>query len=336
MFTRRQFLIGAGAVLATVTGCSRLKMPSPVGPSPADPPPAAGGPRPFRIALLSDTHAQDAGAIAAVPVNGKISRAVADLTAFSPDLWLCNGDVSDHGLPGEYAAFRKILLGAAQPDQLLVTTGNHEFYDKDATDDVALRRFREMFGLPAAYTSHVAGGVHLVLLADEQWKTAPRNRDWAWITPEQLRWFEQVLAEHRTKPTAVFLHQPLQETVAWSFDGNDFAGCGQAEELRAILRQNAQVKLWFSGHTHLRIEADGQTVLKEGVTYACLGSTFYQFRPSPDVDDEGGWPGPGGYKRDLSASQSRVMEVWPDRLLVRTRDHAHQTWMDDQEIVVAR
>lgn len=339
MFTRRQFLITAGAVMASATGCTKLMRPAPVGPSPSQPPPTgtppvSGEPRPFRIALLSDTHAQDAGHISAVAVNGKISRAVADLKPLRPDLWLCNGDVSDHGLPGEFAAFRKIMLGVARTDQVLVTPGNHEYYDNDATDDVARTRFLEAFNLQTPYTSRVAGGVHLVLLADEQWKTAPRNRDWAWITPDQLRWFEQVLADHRNLPTAVFLHQPLQNTVMWSHGDNEFGGCGQFAELRAILKQNPQVKLWFSGHSHLRIEMDGQTVLQNGVTYACLGSTFYQYVASDDPADRDGWPEPGQYKIDLSASQSRVMEVWPDRIAVRTRDHAHKTWQDDQEIVI--
>ena len=328
MVTRRQFLVGAGLVLATAAGC-RMKVPTPEA-QPAEPP----GARPFRIALLSDTHTQDPNSIQAVAINGKLSRAVADFRPLKPDLWLCCGDVSDHGYAGELEAFRNILQTAAKPEQLAVTTGNHEFYDKEATDEVALARFREAFGLAKPYHNRVAGSVHVVMLADEQWHTAPRNREWAWLTAEQLRWFEQVLQEHREMVTVVCLHQPLQETVAWSYGGNDFAGCGQVAELKAIVKKHPQVKLWLSGHTHIPVAAEGQVVAKGGVTYAGLGSTFYQFVPSTVDEDQGGWPAAGGYRKDLSASQSRLLEVWPDRLVLRARDHASQAWIDGADVII--
>jgi 3',5'-cyclic AMP phosphodiesterase CpdA len=318
MFTRRQFLLGAAAVVAAATGGAKS---APLAAKRAVIPQLVG-PQPIRIAMLSDCHTQAATEAAAGAINGKLAKAVADLQQLQPAIWLCNGDVSDHGLALEFAAYKQILLGVAKPQQLVVTTGNHELFDHDATDPVALARFQAAFGLPQAYSSRVVGQIHLVMLADEQHKSAPKNRDWAWLSPEQLRWFEKVLAEHKDQFTVVCLHQPLQDTVLWSEEGNNFGGCGQSADIQAILQRNPQVKLWFSGHTHQRAEAKGQMVTKGGVTYVGLGSTFYLFNP-------------GTYQKDLGASQSRMLELWPDYVLLRTRDHTTQAWLEPLELRMA-
>jgi Icc protein len=328
MLTRRQFLVGAITALAATAGC-RANLPLPRLEDEQE-----QGRLPVRVALLSDTHIQDPSQLSASAVNGKLARAIEDFRPLRPALWICNGDVTDHGLPGEYEAFRKIMGKYTREGDWLVTTGNHEFYDKSASDEVALTRFREAFGLDRPYNSRVVGGIHFVMLADEQWKGAPRNPDWAWLTAEQLRWFEGVLREHREKFTVVCLHQPLQDTVLGTSGGNGFAGCGQVKELKAILQQNPQVKLWLSGHTHRRLEAPGQVVRQGGVVFAALGSTFYQVMPSEAA--QGGRPGRSGSRRDLGASQSRLLEIWEDRVVLKARDHVRQVWLDELEVTIER
>jgi 3',5'-cyclic-AMP phosphodiesterase len=333
VLTRRQLLLGASTILLAATGCDKIRLPiEGVLPKPAPGAhPTEQGPRPFRVALLSDPHTEATeGAITA-----KLRAAVHDLDPLKIDLWLCNGDVANHGLPAEWEAYKRILSEVSTPEQWLVTTGNHEFYN-EADDATVLKGFCQAFGLPHPYSSKVAGGIHFVMLADELYKTAPYAREWAWLTAEQVQWFDQVLAEHKDKFTVVCLHQSLQDTVLWSHGGNDFAGCGQVEELRAIIARNPQVKLWLSGHSHLALQWQGQRVQLDGVTYACLGSTFYQFVSSDAPEDQDGWPAGGGYKKDLSASQSRVMEVWPDRVVVRARDHAKQAWLDHLQFELPR
>ncbi len=330
MIDRRAFLIGAATVLASATGCSKVlpKPPDVVEPAP----PQEEGPRPLRVALLSDPHAEAEDSAMYGAITGKFADAVQDYKSLKPDLWLVNGDIANNGLQSEMAAVKKIIAKVAKPEQLMVNTGNHDFYDKDATDEEELKRFRTTFGLEQAYSNRVAGGLHFVMLADEQYKSAKGPRDWAWITPAQLRWFEQVLAEHRDKLTVVCLHQPLQDTVIWSHGGNDFAGCGQAKELRAILQKHPQVKLWFSGHTHMGAEIPGNVSRQGNVTFAGVGSTYYQFVPSsaPEAAEY------GGFVKSVKVNQSRMLEVWPEKVVVRTRDHIAKAWMTDLDFEVKR
>lgn len=338
MFNRRQFLITAATVLATVTGCARALRRSTPAPNHPDQEAHAEGPRPLlKVALLSDPHTVASDAPTARGINGKLAEAVADYRTMKPDLWLVNGDITDRGKAAEYDAFKQIMAKVAKPEQWLVNTGNHDFYDPDASDEEELRRFKEAFGLSTPYSNRVVGDLHIVMLADERWKTAPGHREWAWLNPEQLQWFEKVLQEHKDKWTVVCLHQPLQETVFWSHGrSNTFAGCGQAAELRAILKQNPQVKLWLSGHTHMGAEVPGNVVQQQGVTFVGLGSTFYQFVKSESPEDQGGWPSVGGFKKDFGANQSRWLEVWPDKVVIRARDHVKKVWMDAYQVELPR
>lgn len=335
MFNRRQFLLGAATVLATATGCARAVPPSP---EPVTEKAQQEGPRPLlTIALLSDPHTVSKDAQYAGGINGKLADAVADYRPMKPDLWLVNGDITDRGKVAEYEAFKEIMAKVSKPEQWLVNTGNHDFYDAEASDEEELRRFTQAFGLSTPYSNRVVGDLHIVMLADERWKTAPGHKEWAWLNPGQLEWFAKVLQEHKEKWTMVCLHQPLQETVFWSHgSSNTFAGCGQNAELRAILKENPQVKLWLSGHTHMGAEIAGNVVQQQGVTFMGLGSTFYQFVKSEKPEDQGGWPSFGGFQKDLSSNQSRWLEFWPDKVVIRARDHANKAWMDDFQVALAR
>jgi 3',5'-cyclic AMP phosphodiesterase CpdA len=328
MFTRRNFIALGGIVLASATGAPRTAAACEAASDPDPAPP----PRPVRVALLSDSHLVPAGSYFAPSINRQFAEALTDLQQIEPDLWLFNGDLTEHGYPEELAAFRA-LVGDRGLQRALVTTGNHEFFDADATDQVALERFQHAFGLDRPYSSRLAAGVHFVMLADEQYKTAPRNGDWAWLTPEQLAWFEQVLAVNRGCFTVVCLHQPLQETVSGSRGGNAFAGSGQAGALRQILKRNPQVRLWFSGHTHMELDAENQLVQQGRTLFLGLGSTCYLYTPASGSAEP---DSPAGYRKNREASQSRVLEIWPDRVAIRTRDHAAGAWLDHLEISIRK
>ncbi|HYF77938.1 MAG TPA: metallophosphoesterase [Symbiobacteriaceae bacterium] len=333
MLSRRQLLLGAAAVLAGATGCAKVKLPALPGTTPQPGPapqaqedPADKTPRPvLRVALLSDPHTQESG-----HGYNKLQQALADYKPLRPDLWLVCGDVTNLGLAAEYAAFKKLLKGTVKDDQLLVTTGNHDLYDKTATDEEEMGRFKDAFSRKTVWSNKVVGNVHFVMLATEQWKTAPRLPDWAWLSDEQLRWFEQVVAEHPDKYTIVSLHQPLQNTIIWSHgESNTFTGCAQLPTLQAIMKKNRQIRLWLSGHTHMGAERENSAAAINGVTYIGLGSTFYQFVPASGAEDKF-----GGFKQDFDASGSRLLEIWEDRTVIRARDHANQRWLDPYEIVL--
>lgn len=313
---RRRDFLKATAVTATaiLTGCAKT-LPFPQVQAVA----VETGPRPVRVLLISDPHTQDGqGGTAA-----KLRAALHDYKALRPDLLIVNGDVTNTGHMAEYDSFFEAVhavLGRQMP--IALTTGNHEFYDKQATDAQEIGRFLKASGQKTPYSALKVAGVQFILLADEMWKEAPKNPDWAWLSKKQLAWFEATLEANRHIFTVVLLHQPLQNTLLWTQGGNTFAGSGQVNELKAILAKHPQVKLWFSGHTHQRLEAEPKKVEIGTTRFLGLGSTAYQLYYD---ESEGSWP----YRRDWDASQSRLLEIWPDRIDVLARDHQHERWLDD-------
>lgn len=316
---RREFLAAAAATASAIlTGCTKA-LPTP---APDEP---ESGPRPVRVLLLSDPHTQE-GRYSLTA--GKLRDALNDYKALKPDLLIVNGDVTDRGYVAEYETFFdavRSVLGAKLP--VAITTGNHEFYDKEASDETEIARFLKASGQQTPYSALKVAGVHLVLLATEMWKGAPKNPEWSWLTPAQLDWFDQTLAANRDLFTIVLLHQPLQETVIWSHGGNDFGGSGQVDELKAILAKNPQVKLWLSGHTHQRIEAESNTAQIGQTRFLSLGSTAYQIY----LDANG-----QALERDWEASQSRLLEIWPDRIELKSRDHQSKQWLDQVALTLPK
>jgi 3',5'-cyclic AMP phosphodiesterase CpdA len=197
MQNRRNFLITAAFILTGLAGCVAKPL-QPAQPSPPEATePPVEEPRPLlRVALLSDPHTVAADSDLASGINGKLVDAVNDLAPLKPDLWVVNGDIANGGQRAELEAFKEIMAKVAGTETLLVTTGNHDFYDSEADDAEERRRFIEVFNLPTPYTSRVEGDLHIVMLATEQWKSGPGPREWAWLSSDQIQWFERVLAEH--------------------------------------------------------------------------------------------------------------------------------------------
>ncbi|UKI12377.1 MAG: hypothetical protein L6V84_06540 [Oscillospiraceae bacterium] len=93
-------------------------------------------------------------------------------------------------------------------------------------------------------------GYHFVFLGGE---AAGLHAD---LSNAQLAWLEETLAKDRVegRPTFLFLHQGLMDTVAGTFQYQNWHGVKQSAQLRRILRQYPEVVL-FSGHSHWTMES---------------------------------------------------------------------------------
>jgi len=324
MLTRRKLLHAlATATAGLLAGSRPLRALAQGSPDPTSLAEAGQGCR-QRIALLSDPHIMAPGAPLAGLVQRKLGLALDDFARFAPDLYVINGDATDLGLPAEYAALGALLAQHAHGRPVLLNTGNHSFYDPAADDAAALARFCRFTGQLRPYRNLVRPGLHLILLSGERYKSAPQRTEWAWLSREQMDWLAGVLAEHPALPTLVCLHQPLHDSVLQSEQPNAFAGVGESDALRRLLAQHPQVCLWCSGHTHITAAAPRQVVRQDGVTFAALGSTFYLGRTPAEAE--------GPATGDHSASESRWLEVYPDRLRLRVRDHRAQAWLTELDL----
>lgn len=324
MFTRRRFLQSSFTLMAALAGCSPRALHQAV---PEEVPPAAPvvAREPgllARLAVVSDPHLDNS-----IGTGAKLKAALNDLRSVGADHYAFNGDLTNHAWPSEYDLFRQLTKGLS----IDANMGNHEFYHFEHSDAELVDRFCKALGYERPYHAREVAGVQLIFLSGVLRKGAPKNPEWAWLTAEQVNWFEQQLKAKPKTPTLVFLHQTLNDTVAWSWGGNGFSGVGEAQQLRQILSRNPQVKLWFSGHTHQRQEGENQVSGQGSVTFVGVGSSFYTFVPSdkPEAREF------GGFVKDLRRSDSRVVDVYADKLVVRARDHAAKAWVDSLQFEVA-
>jgi 3',5'-cyclic AMP phosphodiesterase CpdA len=252
--TRRQFLTTAGAAVASLTfarGASARQ---------------AGGTRPLRLALLSDTH------IPANPADGhrgfspvdNLAKVVPQVTASQVEGALIGGDLARlAGLPDDYARLRELLSPITAKMPVGMVLGNHDHRD-NFLNAFTTAAPTEVKGKVA--TTRETGGLRFVLLDS---LLSPN------VTPGQLGtaqrdWLAKALATSTT-PTVILVHHTL--------GGND-GELVDAERLFDVVRPHQHVKAVMYGHSHKYEVRE-----RDGLQLINLPAVAYNFADSEPV----GW-----------------------------------------------
>lgn len=218
-----------------------------------------------RLVVLSDIHYPSKTRLAGAPYMAKMAakeEALADINRWHDvDLAVFTGDmVQREGSQSEYATVRSFLRRLRKHKAFVA--GNHELlYTVGAggrltTGGLAdrilhFKRYTRFFG-PLYYTRKV-GGYLLVFLSPD---AVADNNAAVELSQQQLAWLSQTLTENKTYPTIIFCHAPLSGTALPAKNGEARPASRNAVQPAAaidqILKQQPQVKLWVSGHTHTR------------------------------------------------------------------------------------
>ncbi|GFK94816.1 3',5'-cyclic adenosine monophosphate phosphodiesterase CpdA [Fundidesulfovibrio magnetotacticus] len=269
-----------------------------------------------RVAVLADIHFK-AG-------DAKKLRAVDDLNDWPGlDLTVVLGDiVARRGTPEEYAQAREFVERIKGPRVLVA--GNHEYMYADAEQDgktpwgspelrrEKLERFRRELGAPQLRQARELGGYLLLFLSAD----AVDGTTLTELSPQSLDWLARTLRDHPATPTLIFFHAPLKGTLenyAPKINNKDRVA-QPADALDAILRKNAQVIAWVSGHTHTK--PDNPSFLSDVNRYE--GRVANVHTP----------PYKGG------APWTNVFTLCPDKVTVKTWDHAARQWAPGLERVI--
>lgn len=258
----------------------------------------------FSISVLSDLHFmayQDTGA----PVDWVefLEREINYIASLQPHFIVINGDLTN-GKERDYRLASSVLSGCGIP--IHYTMGNHEYYgfyeDQDFTPELAQRRFLQFTGCPGIYYEQKIQDFTFLFLSTENY--TPDSNEAGWLSDTQLRWFEERLSAAAGRPAFVFLHHPINDTVADSDNS-----CCQSDQLCAILREFPNVLL-FSGHTHCRMDRDDQMVRRDGTVFIGGGCMYEEF------------------------PQSRWVDVYPDRAEIRLLCHTERKWLNSYHQMV--
>ena len=229
------------------------------------------------------------------------------------------GDLcSQTGTREEYETVKTYFSKLKHP--LFPITGNHDFIYEDALDENGklkhatfetqmqkLETFKQTLKLPKLYyTLHKEPYILIFLSTDN-----PKHL--AELSKEQLAWFENELKTHATKPTIVFFHAPLEDTLEtykhWVNTPNFVAQ--PVKKIKSIISQNPQVFLWISGHTHT-------SPLEPSFASAI---NLYENRVvnihNTDMNKENIW--------------TNSLFLSPDKVVVKTYNHTTHMWLDSLE-----
>jgi 3',5'-cyclic AMP phosphodiesterase CpdA len=278
--------------------------------------PEASSKSDLAFSVLSDIHSN----------SSKLEEALIDLYKINPhkDAVILNGDTVDQGLVSHYEDIKKTLNKSKRllPEIVIRNIGNHEFFDYDngtlAPEQVQtyLDRYFEFSGEKKVYSDRWIKGYHFITLGTESGNTKELGAVKALISKEQLKWFEEKLAENYVagRPIFVFLHQHLSTAM------RGWVGTDQAKELDEILSKYKEA-IVFTSHTHVSFETNNVFTDKP-YTIVHTGGINYQL--SPD--------GKGGRARE-DGSQGIYVEVSGSAVTVKGREFIKKQWMFEKTII---
>lgn len=233
------------------------------------------------------------------------------------------GDLCENeGSFEEYRMFKSFFAKLAKP--LLPVVGNHDFIysffakgSKSVRGDAEnrgekLRRFRDAFGLPSLYYSRTVGDYTLIFLSAD----SPGHL--AEISPTQTAWLRQELERNRQRPTIIFFHAPLDGTLdSYNSSVNTPNFVAQPEAtIRDLLADHPQAFMWVSGHTHTPPTRE---------SFASAINLYDGRVMNIHCTD----------MKDRSIVWTNSLFLYPDRVVVKTFDHAEGVWMPKLEREIA-
>lgn len=270
---------------------------------------------PFSSERFKDPLRQDRILAAKIKVRDDINGwQDVDLVAIVGDLCAETGSVEEYAAVQKY--FRHFQAAIAP------VTGNHDFGYADrrnmdgklvrGTAEVKrdkLERFKQVFGLHQLSYTKKLGPYLLIFLSAEM----TNSQFLLQYSPQQLEWLKSQLAQNAEKPTLIFTHPPLRDTLtSYNRNANTPHFYSQPhEDLRKLLQESPQVLLWVSGHTHT--PPTNENFHSDINQFSQQGWNIH----NTDMDRETIW--------------TRSLYLYPNRIVIKTFNHKTEKWLDELE-----
>lgn len=226
------------------------------------------------------------------------------------------GDIcADLGMEEEYATAKVFFDKLHAP--FYPIAGNHDYFYADVPGQLLdgtgesqaakLALFRCTFDLKNYYYSMYVGDYFLIFLSTDH------HSFLAGISEQQLAWLRGELAANQKTPTLIIFHAPLRGTLRdyrkWI---NTPSFIAQPEDtIDTILKENEQVFLWLSGHTHT-------SPLEE--SYASP-INLYDDRVT------------NIHNKDMNRGTiwTNSVFLYPDKVVIKTYNHQENKWLPELE-----
>jgi hypothetical protein len=238
------------------------------------------------------------------------------------------GDVTDNGYESQYIQLTELFDevmkqngadGSKYP--LFLAIGNHDYPS-------AQTYFLSYATLPDG--SHPTdtcydfwlNGYHYIFLGGDN--ASGLN---ATFTEQTLAWLDETLAQCRdtSRPTFIFLHQPLYNTVSGSLPGEGWHGVTNEDAFKAVVSKYPEV-IMFNGHTHWELNSAGN--IFEGTDelpihiFNCASVSYLWSGFNITTGEE------------MYGSHGYAVELYDGKVVVKGRDFVNGEWISSAQYCI--
>jgi hypothetical protein len=243
------------------------------------------------------------------------------------------GDIcQDLGTVEEYNYAKKFFSRVNKP--LYPITGNHDYIYEDLKTAAAkrvkasssvrkakLERFKETFSLPDIQYSKKAASYLLIFLSVDDLD----SNFLAEISGKTSDWLQAELDRNKGVPTIIFFHAPLKGTIMSNNkdpEGDNFVA-QPIRKIGKIIKENPQIFLWVSGHTHIaptNAKFNHKVNVYENRVTNIHNCDMDGRSYLSDTDYEG---------KGHSNIWTNSLYLYQEKVVVKTYDHNKGHWLED-------
>ena len=245
-----------------------------------------------------------------------LRKALSEIIELAPEskaIFTC-GDNTDRGRENQYDILNSIIDDFREKiPPIYFALGNHDLVFNSGYDE-QLRLFKEKLGMEGAYYCKDIDGYRFIVLGSES-STVGEGV----ISSKQLDWFAELMEQtDSNKPTFVFLHQPLIDTVSGSLYSKDpkiqywYGVSDAAERIREILKDHPN-SILFTGHTHWTFESLQPVLWGKGSDVNFVNCAAVGYLWNDNDESEGG-------------SEGYFVYVCDDKIILRGREFTENKW----------
>ncbi|MBE6543426.1 MAG: hypothetical protein E7675_03420 [Ruminococcaceae bacterium] len=280
-----------------------------------------------RFQIVSDTHVVNQNEHAS---NTNYVNMLKDIVNMCPDSMgiFIVGDMVDTGYATEYQKMAELYKSVNGAPPQFIAIGNHDMFA--LSHEQSIKLFLKNATLPdgshpeKAHYDFWLNGYHFVFLGNDKLVSMLDCT----LNDDTLAWLDDTLAKDRdaNRPTFLFIHQGIYNTVAGTLSGEGWDGIADSSEikLKAILKKYPEV-IMFSGHSHWNLDSN-MTMLpgtSNFPTFFNTSSVSYLFT---------GYNVTAGEREE--GSEGYYIEVYEDKILVLGRDFTTNSWRSSAQFVV--
>lgn len=277
--------------------------------------------------VVSDIHVVDEKEHTS---NTNYVNMLKDIISVSPESMgiFIAGDMVDYGYDAEYRKLKKLYESVEGAPPQYMAIGNHDMFAYSY--EQSIKSFLKNATLPdgshpkSSHYDFWLNGYHFVFLGNDNLVSMLDCT----LTKETIAWLDKTLAEDRDagRPTFLFIHQGMKNTVAGTLGGQGWNGIVSASELllRTTLRKYPEVVM-FCGHSHWDLDSEKTMLPKSGALPNIFNTSSVSYLYTS-------YNQASGERRE--GSEGYYLYVYEDKILVLGRNFQTGEWVPSAQFIV--